>query len=412
MVTPSSISLSKKLPRLLVVDEALALGGVETLWLALLPELSKLCEVVAWMLPAHRISAFSDTLSNDSGLLYESFNWPYWNTFKLKSAFLKRAALFLTPISLVYRNKIDNFLLNERLEFVIRKHRITHVLYPALFNQPFPVVSVPVFATVHDVNYHPSWCSTCISNLLDWSIKADTLLTDSCFTKDQVEKICGSATAKIVAIPLASNLAPKSQVESINGDSLALYYPASFNPHKGHILLLKSLLKLHLQGIDFSLILTGTGTQSLHSEESLVLPELEEARQFYLTAPVSFRQKIDVRGRVSVAAVEVCFACSNIVVLPSSYEGFGLPLAEAVARNKRVICADIPAFREQVALYGFAEAVTFVSEPSTSAWASAIQTALLQRFNSSPYSYDRLQSIFARRSWQTVALDYVNALSK
>jgi glycosyltransferase involved in cell wall biosynthesis len=37
---------------------------------------------------------------------------------------------------------------------------------------------------------------------------------------------------------------------------------------------------------------------------------------------------------------------ATAVVQPSLYEGFGLPLAEALAAGGRVLCSDIPAFRE------------------------------------------------------------------
>ena len=76
-----------------------------------------------------------------------------------------------------------------------------------------------------------------------------------------------------------------------------------------------------------------------------------------------------------------------------------------------MVCSDIPAFREQVALYGFNKAVTFVSGANVSAWASAIQVALLQP-PQSPYSPNELRTIFERRTWSSVAVDYVRVLKE
>ena len=394
---------------MLVVDEAMALGGVERVWLALVPELVKKCEHLVWLLPAHTIESTYEALPFDSGVTSESFHWAHWNASKLKSAMIKRIARKFSRFNPIWARRLEQSLFNERLEHIIQQHRITHVLYPALFKQPFPRVSVPVFATVNDINYHPSWRNECIESLRVWAEQANHLLAISSFTKNEVEKVCPEACGKIVAIPLASDPVKSWQMGEDPGEPVCFYYPASFNPHKRHLLLLKALHHLHEKGLDFRLILTGGGTLSLKSKLPLVVPELEAARRVVSSAPSSFHQMIDVRGRVSTEEVDTCYAFASLVVLPSSYEGFGLPLAEAVARGKRVVCADIPAFREQVDLYGFKEAVTFVGGSSISMWASAIQDALRQP-SQSPYSHEELRLIFERRSWENVADDFVRVM--
>ena len=397
--------------RLLVIDEGFALGGVERMWLALMPELSLLCEKVVWMLPGYRLAPTQEELPFNSRIAFEPLHRPHRKVFKLKAVIFKLIAKCLTCINSTYLLKVEQYLFSENLEVFIRKHQITHVLYTALFAQPFPNLSVPTFATVHDVNYHPFWHDKCTKNLEIWAKKSHQLLANSEFTKNEVERACSQARGKIVAVPLASNelYSRKQCVDS--SDAGCLFYPASFNLHKGHVLLLKSLHQLHNAGIDFRLILTGSDTLSINSKRPLDIASLEAARQVLASASDSFRQKITVHGRVSTEEVDICYANASLVVLPSSYEGFGLPLAEAVARGKRVVCSDIPAFREQVALYGFNEAVTFVSGANISAWASAIQVALRQP-PQSPYSPDDLRTIFERRTWSSVAVDYVRVLNE
>jgi glycosyltransferase involved in cell wall biosynthesis len=396
--------------RLLVVDEAMALGGVERMWLALVPELSKVCDKVVWMLPSHRLTPTLDALPLDSGVSFESFHWPRWNAAKLKSAIITRMASRFDRINLPYPSSYKQRLFNERLAFLIRDYRITHVLYSALFNQPFPEVSVPVFATVMDINYHVSWRDECFANLRVWAQKANHLFAISNFTKNEIERVCFEAYEKVIAIPLATDVIAVSGSTIDSTKPTSFYYPASFNPHKGHALLLKALLQLHNNGMDFQLTLTGGGTLLLSSEETLDNLEIEAARKIFEFAPDSFRKKIIIRGRVSAEDVDICFAHANLVVLPSCYEGFGLPLAEAVARGKRVVCADIPAFREQVALYGFKDAVTFVNGRTINAWATGIQNALLQA-PLSPYSIEQLRTLFARRTWSNVAADYIRVIA-
>jgi glycosyltransferase involved in cell wall biosynthesis len=49
---------------------------------------------------------------------------------------------------------------------------------------------------------------------------------------------------------------------------------------------------------------------------------------------------------VSEAELQWCYMRCEAVVSPSTVEGFGLPIAEALLAGCRVVCSDIPAFRE------------------------------------------------------------------
>jgi glycosyltransferase involved in cell wall biosynthesis len=221
---------------------------------------------------------------------------------------------------------------------------------------------------------------------------------------------------KVKAIAITSDGPPANEI-ACNGTATAkvkeapvLYYPASFNPHKGHAVLLQALRALSDDGADFRLILTGGKTDQIASSAPSNVPEIEEARLAYSQAPEGFRDKLDIRGMVSAETVDECFEMADLVVLPSRYEGFGLPLAEAVARGKRVVCSDIPAFREQIDIYGFDKAVTFVSEATPGAWAQAIRKAMTAPRHR-PYTTEELQALFARRTWSAVAKAYTETLA-
>lgn len=56
----------------------------------------------------------------------------------------------------------------------------------------------------------------------------------------------------------------------------------------------------------------------------------------------------DVRllGRVSADELEVLYALADCLVLPTRYEGFGLPVLEAMIRGVPVVCSDIAVLRE------------------------------------------------------------------
>ena len=404
-INTSFREISSRAIHLLVVDETLAVGGVENAWFALMPELAKFCQHIVWMQPEYRIRSLPQELKTSTAITYESFDWPYWSIRKLKAALSKRIFNFLNSIEVGINCFSKHNQFDARLNFLIRKYRITHVHYPALFTQPFPLVSVPVSATVHDVNYDPSWYDNCIDNLAYWASQADCLMANSHYTKSEVAIVCPRADDTIVAVPYAIDLPTLVQPSAVPGTLPSLYYPASFNFHKGHALLLNALHLLYIEGIDFRLVLTGNATNDINSKDPLNSPALESARCILTSANYLFQRKILVKGRVSTEEVDSCFARASLVVLPSQYEGFGLPLAEAVARGKRVLCSDIPAFREQVELYGFDQAVTFVDGQCAEAWASAIKIALHQT-SQSPYTSEQLNLLFKRRTWRNVAEEY------
>jgi alpha-1,3-rhamnosyl/mannosyltransferase len=72
-------------------------------------------------------------------------------------------------------------------------------------------------------------------------------------------------------------------------------------------------------------------------------------------------------GRVTQPALEWLYRNATLVLHPSRYEGFGLPVLEAASRGAPVVCADVPALRE------LGEgAVRFAPPGDAAAWATAV----------------------------------------
>lgn len=57
-------------------------------------------------------------------------------------------------------------------------------------------------------------------------------------------------------------------------------------------------------------------------------------------------RKVLLFSGLSDAEMRWCYENCAILLAPSSMEGFGLPIAEATLAGARVVCSDIPAFRE------------------------------------------------------------------
>jgi glycosyltransferase involved in cell wall biosynthesis len=79
-------------------------------------------------------------------------------------------------------------------------------------------------------------------------------------------------------------------------------------------------------------------------------------------------EHVHVLGPVSHAGLEWLYANATLVLVPSRYEGFGLPPLEAGARGLAVVASDIPALRETSD--GVAR---FVAAEDVQAWVHAVR---------------------------------------
>jgi alpha-1,3-rhamnosyl/mannosyltransferase len=80
-------------------------------------------------------------------------------------------------------------------------------------------------------------------------------------------------------------------------------------------------------------------------------------------------------GRLPDADVEALYASAEVLVFPSLYEGFGLPVLEAMRRGLPVVASRASSLPEVGG-----DAAVYVADPSdAAALASAIETALADR---------------------------------
>jgi glycosyltransferase involved in cell wall biosynthesis len=399
--------------RLLVVEDTSTTGGIQTVLLSLMPELACHCERMVWMLPKHRIAATSSKLPKNHSIQFESLHRERWQ----KGWFTQRL-LACTNMAIVtrtlssFRSILVKRLKRLRLRSVIRHHNITHLLNPSVFNQDYPETNLPVFGIVHDTNFSPEWREQCQKALTDWAQKADGIITISAWSRNQIVEAVPFAVKKVHAVPNAVT-PPKLVVQNTrstesNGDK-CFFYPASFNFHKNHFNLLVALSTLHQEGLRFRMVFCGHNTDLLLSPNPLSNDGLEAARAFLASAELEFRNKIKIQGLVDEHQLEVLFKEATHVLLPSTYEGYGLPLTEAVARGVPVLCSDIPAYKEQVEFYGITKWVTFVAGTDSESWADAIRCAWTKEHQSIEDN-EEVRFALNRWTWADVARSYVDLI--
>ena len=158
--------------------------------------------------------------------------------------------------------------------------------------------------------------------------RADIIFTPSQSTKNDLLQLCGIDNSKIRVNYLGFNY-PKVKLEQnqIKTNKI-LYVSRVEHPGKNHLNLIKSFenlcdrliesTELHLIGGDWN------GAEFVH--------------QYHETS--RHRAKIFFHGHVTEEQLEKEYESSKIFIYPSYYEGFGLPLLEAMSRGLPVISSD------------------------------------------------------------------------
>jgi glycosyltransferase involved in cell wall biosynthesis len=115
-----------------------------------------------------------------------------------------------------------------------------------------------------------------------------------------------------------------------------LYYPAAFWPHKNHEHLLAALRLLCDRYLfDGQLVLTGVATRSSDGLTSKI-------------AKLGIADRVNVLGYLPYEELPFLFNLANVLVFPSLFEGFGIPLVEAMASGCPVACSNVSSLPEVI----------------------------------------------------------------
>lgn len=202
-----------------------------------------------------------------------------------------------------------------------------------------PVKAKKRLVTVHDV-YHlankkevPAFKYLMIKLLLNAAIKrADKIVTVSNFSKTEIVKYTGCKPAKIDVAHLAvDDNFDKGFTKTVIPQNYLLYV-GNVKPHKNLFNALQAFTRLNLKNTFFYIIGKKEGFITGYKNLDDTISELGD--------------KIFFTGYVSDEALKNYYANARAFVLPSKYEGFGLPLLEALKFNLPVACSNAAALTE------------------------------------------------------------------
>jgi glycosyltransferase involved in cell wall biosynthesis len=172
--------------------------------------------------------------------------------------------------------------------------------------------------------------------------RSDRVIADSKSTRDDLVALLGIAPGRVDVVPLGLGAvlrqtpAPESEVRArfALGDRNVVLALSAKRPHKNLLALIGALVRIPIE-----------------ARPLLVLPGYPTAHEMELRARAELlgvSEDVRFPAWVSAAELEGLWAVARAFVFPSLYEGFGLPVLEAMARGVPVACSAIPALREVV----------------------------------------------------------------
>lgn len=223
---------------------------------------------------------------------------------------------------------------------------LLHVQYTA------PVqTSVPIIVTVHDVSFleHPEYFTRMRRNQLRFTVartvkRAARILTVSEFSRTQILKAYNLAPEKVTVIPNAASdnfrvigheRAQAAAAQTTGSEAPFVFSVGDLQPRKNLIGLIAAFTRLVTENpqLKHNLVLTGQDTWFTHKVR-------EAARASGIASRIIFT------GFVPDSALLQLYNACECFVFPSFYEGFGLPIVEAMACGRAVACSNTSAMPE------------------------------------------------------------------
>jgi glycosyltransferase involved in cell wall biosynthesis len=169
-----------------------------------------------------------------------------------------------------------------------------------------------------------------------------------------------------------------------------VFYPANFWPHKRHDLLFRIMKRLWEGAPDLHLVMTGGRSEADKQGLQTLINK-------YGCPP----ERIHDLGYVDDIQLRQLYHEAEALLFVSQYEGFGMPLLEAMQQDCPVICAPLASIPEVVG-----EAAIYVNSEDVEDWAKAVFVQLPQERDQLIEAGRKQAAQFTwaktRSGWQTV----------
>lgn len=218
-----------------------------------------------------------------------------------------------------------------------------------------PTVRAPMgktLLTIHDVRgLHPDqrWLARLIFRLvLRRSLdRADRVVTVSQAVRDEILAFSSSTPVAVVCNGLDAAKFAEMDPQVREGALVRLRLPerfllavGHFEPRKNYDTLIDALSILHRDGMTCPLVIVGNDS----GERTRIEQQVRAA---------GLQSSVHLLSGLSDIDVRCLYGAASMLVFPSRYEGFGIPLLEAMASGIPVAASETPVFREILGDAGF-----------------------------------------------------------
>lgn len=247
------------------------------------------------------------------------------------------------------------------------------VLHYPSFNMPL-FNSRPVVVTIHDLIYflYPAACPNRLAYMYARFMfrkvvsAAARIITVSQYSKNDIVDHLGVAPEKVSVVYNGVSTIYKPVTDSSALDVVArrygitgeyIFYVGSHHPRKNLKRLIQAYAKLRNMS-KCQLVLTG---------------DVEERRRdLYKTVDaLGLKGRVLFIGRVGEEDLPALYSMAKVFVLPSFYEGFGLPLVEAMACGAPVVTSNVTSLPEVAG-----DAAMIIAPADTDALTKAVDSVL------------------------------------
>ncbi|CAN5643707.1 glycosyltransferase family 1 protein [soil metagenome] len=202
-----------------------------------------------------------------------------------------------------------------------------------------PPTRARTVVTVHDFSFllHPEYChpdlGRYLRNVVPRSVnRADVVITVSASVAAEFASIFPGVREKVVAIPNGFAAPPDRGKPSLSGPPTVLMV-GTIEPRKNHRTVIRAMAGVRDALPDARLVVVGR--RGWLDDE--IVAEIETGRR---------AGWLDWMENANDRDLENVYRAATVFVAASHYEGFGLPVLEAMSHGVPCIVSDIPAHRE------------------------------------------------------------------